>query len=530
MAHPHESPTLAGKLNCASGAGQMSGLNRRDLIHLAIVLAIAIATRFYKLGYASLWLDEAFTIRISNYSFSTLWVTNYDPSPPLYYSLIQLLLNFGHSEYLLRLPSAIFGVLTIAVIYIATRRIAGPLAALSACLILSLSSFNIEYSQEARFYALLGLCLSVSFLGLANLSQRWQSTSSGFTFREFLRCGGALYALGLIAALYTHNTAVFYWLGVQFFFIGWWFRPFRLALPVLAAWFVVNFIVLLLWIPWLNASLERIAMGGFSWLPQASALDAMNQWRSIHGMSSVLPGQPGPDLIKLLLGVVGIYSLRRYPAMAVLLSGLLVFSSIAIWAFGFVGTPVYMHRTILWGTLFSSVVVGIGISRFPPTIAYCFIMLVAIEGGLGVNHYFKYNVAESEDWRFAAEIFNKHQKPNDILLIREPFVHYPFFYYVDEFSPDWTILGWDCLGERALTGRIKYGAPIPTIKWSKSDIFGTDKPISQKEGAALWLVEAHCLSRDWDTSDATFLPNWRLRKSYDFKGGYLHHLVPAARR
>ncbi|MGL4565942.1 MAG: glycosyltransferase family 39 protein, partial [Halioglobus sp.] len=220
---------------------------------------LAAAVRCYQLGFASLWLDEALTIRIANLPLSELWVTSYDPTPPLYYTVIHFLLSFGHSEIALRIPSALFGLLTVVIIYLATRKLAGATAAFAAALILALSFHNIEYSQEARAYSLLGLCLSVSLLGLINLGLRWQDSCEGFTFRKFLGSGGALYAMGLIAALYTHNAAVFYWLCVQLFFLAWWVRPFKFSLPCIASWAAVNMAVLLLWTPWLLVSIRMIS-------------------------------------------------------------------------------------------------------------------------------------------------------------------------------------------------------------------------------------------------------------------------------
>ena len=106
----------------------MSCLKRTDWFNLAIVMTIAAATRIYQLGHASLWFDESTTILMARLPWSTLWVTAYDPTPPLYYSVIKVLLNFGHSEFLLRLPSVIFAVLTVAIIYITTTTTGGAIA------------------------------------------------------------------------------------------------------------------------------------------------------------------------------------------------------------------------------------------------------------------------------------------------------------------------------------------------------------------------------------------------------------------
>ena len=192
-------------------------LNRLDFVYLFVVLVASIATKIYKLGDASLWLDESSTLRFSRLPFSTLWVSAYDTHPPLYYTIISLITNFGDSEFAVRFPSVVFSVLTVVVIYIATRKIAGSTAALAASVMLSLSFHNLEYSQEARNYALLNLCLACSFLGLVVLSQLWQRSPSGITFATFLTSGAALYSLGLLGALYTHNITVFKEIFIHWF-------------------------------------------------------------------------------------------------------------------------------------------------------------------------------------------------------------------------------------------------------------------------------------------------------------------------
>jgi hypothetical protein len=494
------------------GSEQLTRFDRRDTFLLIIVLAVAVATRCYRLGFASIWLDEAETLRISSLPLSVLWVTPYDNSPPLYYTVIHFLLGFGHSETLLRMPSVIFGVLTVAVIYLATRKIGGTMAAFAAALLLALSFHNIEYSQEARAYALLGLCLSISLLGLVELGLHRKDSSTGFTFREFLGCGGALYALGLLAALYTHNTTVFYWLGAQLFFFVWWIHSFRGSRSCILSWFVINLIVLFLWTPWLVASLIMIAKGSFSWLAQASADKAFATWRAIHGFRALDFAQPYADLLMALAAVGGIVRLRRNLALSTLFFSLLVLSSLATWAYGLVATPVFLLRTILWTSLISAILAGIGLSRLPKAPGVALLVIFLAGQARGVDEYFNINFAENESWRTLAAVFNEHQRPNDIVLIRQQYVAGAFFYYLEGNAADWDIYGWNCSRNTARSGTLAETGAGKMITWAPSDL-GPDNPIPPKEGASLWVVEGHCRPENWTTTDAVFFPNWRLEKN-----------------
>ena len=82
-----------------------------------LALAVAFGLRLYRIDDASLWLDEILTIRLSELPLSTLWVTPYDPTPPLFYTLEKLALLVGDTEFLIRLPSAIYGSLTVLVLF-----------------------------------------------------------------------------------------------------------------------------------------------------------------------------------------------------------------------------------------------------------------------------------------------------------------------------------------------------------------------------------------------------------------------------
>ncbi|MEH6583215.1 MAG: glycosyltransferase family 39 protein [Halioglobus sp.] len=170
-------------------------LNSRDAVWLMIIVAASSLIRFYHLGHASLWLDEAFSVKIANLPLSTLWISAYDPTPPLHYTVIRFVMRvLGDSEFWLRLPSALCGILTIPVIYLAVRRLADTGAAVVAASVLALSFYNIGYAQEARTYALVSFSIAVSFLGLITLWQNWSKQSSGI--QSFMRLGGQLVLTG----------------------------------------------------------------------------------------------------------------------------------------------------------------------------------------------------------------------------------------------------------------------------------------------------------------------------------------------
>lgn len=142
---------------------------------IIIIVFIGLALRLINLNQ-SLWLDEAVQAITSQGTFLNLFQELHgDFHPPLYHVFIWAWVHFfGNSEIILRLPSVIFGTLTIYVVYlIAKERWGNEKLQVASCklqvaemvaLLMATAPFHIYYSQEARPYALVALLTSCSML------------------------------------------------------------------------------------------------------------------------------------------------------------------------------------------------------------------------------------------------------------------------------------------------------------------------------------------------------------------------------
>lgn len=130
------------------------GLN---LLLLVVVLGVAALVRFQGLGRTSLWYDEAVSWSQSRGSLAELLSSvATDNYPPLHNMVLWLAMPlFGDGEAALRLPSAVFGLLAVLLMYLLGKMICDRWAGLLAAALLALSPFHIWYSTEARMYALL---------------------------------------------------------------------------------------------------------------------------------------------------------------------------------------------------------------------------------------------------------------------------------------------------------------------------------------------------------------------------------------
>lgn len=229
------------------------------LLALLVIIALGAVLRVYKLNGESLWLDEAYSIKFSQEAPAGIIAeTAKDVHPPLYYfALHYWMLIFGDSETMVRLLSALFGILALPVIYKLASRMFDQATGLLAAGLLALSRFHIEFSQEARMYSLLCLLSLLSiyyFLKLLEGKSRY--ALAGYIITSALMMYTHVYSFFIIAA---ENL---YWLTLLFaardIFKRLWKR-----------WLVAQTILAVLFVPWLSVQLQQFSrvQQGF-WIPK----------------------------------------------------------------------------------------------------------------------------------------------------------------------------------------------------------------------------------------------------------------------
>lgn len=211
-----------------------TGIFERRLPGTWLVIATVFLTlmgfgiRLHKLSLDSLWTDELITIEDSEGDIES--ILNIRDHPPLLYLLTKAsIFTFGESEFTVRIPSALIGLLTIPLLIAFGQALNRPLAGILAALLIILSPFHLRHAQEARHYALL-LTLSLASYLLLFVAMKKPS---------FIRWMG--YGLAITLNLYLHYGA-FVVLAVQSILIAGWSlsmiirRHFRsLKYPVSAA-------------------------------------------------------------------------------------------------------------------------------------------------------------------------------------------------------------------------------------------------------------------------------------------------------
>jgi len=130
-----------------------------NFIILFFILALAAYLRLGNLGVSSFWVDELDFVYAAKSEMETgepLLNSGYayPRAMAFTYSIIASFKHFGISEFSSRLPSAVFGILGVWLMYIVGKNWFNARVGLLSALFLALSPFAIGWSRTARMYTL----------------------------------------------------------------------------------------------------------------------------------------------------------------------------------------------------------------------------------------------------------------------------------------------------------------------------------------------------------------------------------------
>lgn len=153
----------------------LAEVSRRQWLLLAGILVLAAAMRLYGLDIQSLWLDELWALRRGSYASVGKVLEELgrygDHHPPGYNLALHFVQTYvGNSAFVIRLPSAIAGILAVFAMFLLGLRLYTAREGLIAAAFTAVLLAPIEDSQDARPYALLFLFSIVSSLSWIELT------------------------------------------------------------------------------------------------------------------------------------------------------------------------------------------------------------------------------------------------------------------------------------------------------------------------------------------------------------------------
>jgi mannosyltransferase len=424
---------MAISAECESGAASESsrsmvsdwtGKRAYALAGFVAVVGLGIWTRFHHLGMEALWLDEATTFHRARLPLAEVIESSIRRMHiPSYFMLMHYVMRLGDDEWMLRMPSALFGSLKVVLIILAGSIVGGRRVGLLAGLLLMLSPTQLHFDQEARSYAIqtFGTCLAL-------VGQLWLLTrpKAAVECWPWFRAPGADHAVtaarwawvawvvGIVIALYMHNTSVLYMVACSAATLVFLIAEPRYRVRFFWHWVVANLVALLLWSAWWPRLASQMGSSEFSRM----------SWKGVKSFESFMAitsrlflGEYWP-VAALLLGLTlaAVVYLRRRPVM---LASLLLLSLSAPLLFALVSVfkPIFMLRLLVWGVPAFYLLAAHGILVLPRLWQQALAALVVAALGFWGLYTDYYEKGTRTDWRGAAQVMAKHHGEGIVTLL-----------------------------------------------------------------------------------------------------------------
>ena len=305
----------------------LPGSHARTWILLVCVIAGAALLRFYALDFQSLWNDELASWKMSSHSdLSTVIFKEAggDFHPPGYHIMLHYWIkHFGDSERTLRLPSAIAGILAVALVFLLGAHLYSTKEGLLGSAIMAVLWCPIFYSQMARVYSILMLFILINIYF-------WVLTTEDILSRgkPLLARHVAPYVAASCIACYLHYYALIV-ISVQAFILGTVVLVRRSGLLCFATTYMV---ILLAYSPWVPVML-RHAGTEFTWFDKPTVTHVLYYLQFIFNKS--------PSLLLILTGIVLVSTsnwlirhMRNPQTTSLIKRTLITDLGIVLWLFG----------------------------------------------------------------------------------------------------------------------------------------------------------------------------------------------------
>jgi uncharacterized membrane protein len=431
-----------------------------------LILVLAAALRVYRINGRDFWYDEAFTgVTVKENFHNMIAMTIKDVHPPLYYIFVKYFaFFFGYSVFGIRLFSVVFGVLGIWAIYIFTKELFGKKAALWASLVAAISPFAIQYSQEARMYAMFVFLITIASYFFVR-ALKTEKTKHYLWWGIFLGAACLTHYMGIVFSA-VYFIAIFVWKMVkerQYEKKADW-STFREALPgagffagLLSACAVFSF--------WTIRFYHHVTTKGtnLSWVQPASLGDIFyNIQMFLFGtpLGEMSAGMPNPNeffgvekntavtvLIVFLVGITVFLFKKRKDREA--LSVVLAFSvgfMLIIYLVSLFGQRYFVARYLMPAAYFTFVYLGVWLSSVRLRSAiYALLIYVTLMFTFQPYYY-------SQGWNLLKKDLGKYQHNNFYILNSFDYVIGKYYlgadhltlYNIDwpQYNPDyWAAIG-----------------------------------------------------------------------------------------
>ncbi|HSD84959.1 MAG TPA: glycosyltransferase family 39 protein, partial [Anaerolineae bacterium] len=412
------------------------------------LIFLALLVRLHGLTFQSLWRDEVDAICFAQapllpdlpqtaLSFTPTCPPNIPDllaaftqpgfNGPLYFLILRGAIGlFGYSEFALRFFSLLCGVISVALIITLGTRLFNRAVGLIAGALLTLSAYQVWYSQEAKMYTL------ITLLTLASI----------YFLRRAVEEGCLRFWIGVVActslAMGSHILAALLIPVQVIVFLLWWPQSRHHLIAGAISLACVT-------LPYLPVGVDRLkwafepAVTGFASYTLGDMLGVLGQAYT-RGIFSSLDGQAVALALAVAasLAIFGLLSidspLRPASRPDRVLSRLSVFAWAAIPTLAIalisINRPLFTDRYLIWIQAAFYLAVALGVyalwNWIKPLGALALIALLIVNtDGLLLQSVTPFK----SDFRAAAHAIEREIKPDDLVVFQIPHVRHTFDYY-----------------------------------------------------------------------------------------------------
>lgn len=406
---------------------------------LLLILLAALSLRLINLNARTLWYDEAFAVLFAETGWDAMIEGTLTPvkggaadvHPLLYYQTLNWWMElFGQSPAAVRLYSVWVGVLTVGAVYLLARDWFGEQTALAAALIAAVAPFHVQYSQETRMYALLGLLLT---LAAWVYWRAWQHGRMRYWVAFGVFAGASMYvqqlgamvlvALGLLPILYRDQRHLIRTVAASLLALA-LYLPWMLNLPdqlgKLRQYWVQKPTIWHLWLVLRSFVSVNLDFAPVWWLPTfllAAILTVFVCWRGWTVLRS-------KHTARIERAAVGWMLWLAFAPM------------IMMWIVSHVFQPVFLPRALVPSALVYYIAVAWLFTRadVPRVIIAVLVLGGVIVGAFGLVTHYTWDTFPTPPFDDATDYLAQHIAPNDSIIHGNKITMLPMVYYDRELA------------------------------------------------------------------------------------------------
>ena len=412
--------------------GYAASTTRVDRFWLLAIVALSLAARLFRIDHQTLWLDEVLTLKRIHMDLSGLMADSFsNRHMPAYFLFLRLLSwFFGADDTWVRVPSALFGAMSVGMMYVIASRIGSRNAGIVGGLLMALSPLQVQYGQEARSYTLVTLLITVALWGVLRLARDPSRAALDVRRSDAERTGWVAYLLGSVAALDVLGDAA-PWLIASNLSLWLIWRSLASCPETRAAfgrhWMWSNAVILVCTVPFYVAVFaysDGHMLQKFDWIPQLSWQHMWVVAGSVYLMRMLAvikfdlmhTAVPLLGTLVALAGCAGVFRMHKRLEGRVLLLSMLVLPLLILSVSLF--KSMLLPRYVLWSAAPFFVLAGLGADLLPRRVLVMAAVLLFLLGVVNLGPV--YRIETKPRWDMAAATLSANVRPGDTVFTADP--------------------------------------------------------------------------------------------------------------